>query len=80
MGRSAYPRTRQPLFALERSLDRGRVERGVSVNNRTDMDQNEETPKPPAIDWRESWGPAFQRVLLSIAAVDRFERGTQPED
>ena len=44
------------------------------------MDQNEETPKPPAIDWRESWGPAFQRVLLSIAAVDRFERGTQPED
>ena len=80
MGRSAYPVTRQPLFALERSLGRGRVEQALSVNNRTDMDQKEETPKPPAIDWRESWGPAFQRVLLSIAAVDKFERGTQPKD
>jgi hypothetical protein len=39
------------------------------------MDEQKETPSGQAIDWRESWGPAFQRVLLSIRAVDRFERG-----
>ena len=43
------------------------------------MEQKEETQKTPSVDWRESWGPAFQRVLLSIAAVDKFERGPQPK-
>ncbi|HEY0417505.1 MAG TPA: hypothetical protein VGC78_14070 [Gaiellaceae bacterium] len=38
------------------------------------MDQNQENTQRPTIDWRESWGPAFQRVLLTIAAVDKFER------
>jgi len=40
------------------------------------MDDQKQTPAPQAVDWRESWGPAFQRVLLSIEAVDKFERGT----
>jgi hypothetical protein len=43
------------------------------------MEQKKENPNPPAIDWRESWGPAFQRVLLSIASVEKFERGPQPK-
>lgn len=40
------------------------------VNNEISMEEKKETK--PQVDWRESWGPAFQRVLLSIAAIDKF--------
>jgi hypothetical protein len=37
------------------------------------MDQKTQKTKP--IGWRESWAPAFDRLLVSIAALDKLTRG-----
>jgi hypothetical protein len=38
--------------------------------------ENETPPPRPRIEWQEAWGPAFQRVLLSIGAVDKFMKAS----
>jgi hypothetical protein len=37
------------------------------------MEQKAQTSK--AVDWREAWRPAFERILASIAVADKLTRG-----
>jgi hypothetical protein len=36
------------------------------------MDPNTQSPK--AVDWREAWRPAFDRILASIAIATKLAR------
>ncbi len=42
------------------------------MNNTDDMHQH-------TVSWQESWRPAFERLLASIATVDRLTR-TRPSE